>query len=72
MARLFCDLFERADRAAGLRATQVEVIAGGGAVYAVRDSADLILGCVTGTSTLPSLMFYDLKSVLAEIERGSQ
>jgi hypothetical protein len=59
-------LFERADAADDLAATQVEVSTGDGAVYAVRDERWTI-GVVTGRFALSSLMFYDLRSVLGDL-----
>jgi predicted regulator of Ras-like GTPase activity (Roadblock/LC7/MglB family) len=60
-------LFERADAADDLEVTQVEVSTGDGAVYAVRDERWTI-GVVTGRFALSSLMFYDLRSVLGDLE----
>jgi hypothetical protein len=60
-------LFERADAADSQVATQVEVSTGDGAVFAVRDERWTI-GVVTGRFALSSLMFYDLRSVLGDLE----
>jgi hypothetical protein len=60
-------LFERADAADAHVVTQVEVSTGDGAVYAVRDERWTI-GVVTGRFALSSLMFYDLRSVLGDLE----
>jgi hypothetical protein len=60
-------LFERADVADDRAVTQVEVSTGDGAVYAVRDE-HWTLGVVTGRFALSSLMFYDLRSVLSDLE----
>ena len=60
-------LFERADAADDQVVTQVEVSTGDGAVYAVRDER-WTLGVVCGRFALSSLMFYDLRSVLGDLE----
>lgn len=60
-------LFERADVADDRAVTQVEVSTGDGAVYAVRDE-HWTIGVVTGRFALSSLMFYDLRSVLSDLE----
>ena len=60
-------LFERADAADDQVVTQIEVSTGGGAVYAVRDERWTI-GVVTGRFALSSLMFYDLRAVLSDLE----
>ena len=60
-------LFERADAADSQVVTQVEVSTGDGAVFAVRDERWTI-GVVTGRFALSSLMFYDLRSVLGDLE----
>jgi predicted regulator of Ras-like GTPase activity (Roadblock/LC7/MglB family) len=60
-------LFQRADAADDRPVTQVEVSTGDGAVYAVRDE-QWSIGVVTGRFALSSLMFYDLRSVLADLE----
>ena len=60
-------LFERADAADDRVVTQVEVSTGDGAVYAVRDERWTI-GVVCGRFALSSLMFYDLRSVLDDLE----
>jgi hypothetical protein len=61
------ELFERADAADGQAVTQVEVSTGDGAVYAVRDETWTV-GVVTGRFALSSLMFYDLRSVLSDLD----
>ena len=63
-------LFENADTADGQAVTQVEVSTGDGAVYAVRDERWTI-GVVTGRFALSSLMFYDLRRVLGDLEGES-
>ena len=60
-------LFGRADAADSHVVTQIEVSTGDGAVYAVRDERWTI-GVVTGRFALSSLMFYDLRSVLGDLE----
>jgi hypothetical protein len=60
-------LFERADAADNQAVTQVEVSTGDGAVYAVRDERWTI-AIVTGRFALSSLMFYDLRRVLGDLE----
>jgi hypothetical protein len=60
-------LFERADAADSQVVTQVEVSTGDGAVYAVRDERWTV-GVVTGRFALSSLMFYDLRAVLGDLE----
>lgn len=60
-------LFEQADAADPAPVTQVEVSTGDGAVYAVRDERWTIC-VVTGRFALSSLMFYDLRSVLGDLE----
>jgi hypothetical protein len=61
------ELFARADDADSAPVTQVEVSTGDGAVYAARDERWTI-GVVTGRFALSSLMFYDLRSVLGDLE----
>jgi hypothetical protein len=64
-------LFEEADAADAQVVTQVEISTGDGAVYAVRDERWTI-GVVTGRFALSSLMFYDLRSVLGDVEGRTQ
>jgi predicted regulator of Ras-like GTPase activity (Roadblock/LC7/MglB family) len=61
------ELFERADAADSQLVTQVEVSTGDGGVYAVRDERWMV-AVVTGRFALSSLMFYDLRSVLGDLE----
>lgn len=63
------ELLRRADAAAGHAgpATQVEVTSGRGAVFCVRDER-WTLAAVTGRFALPSLVFYDLRHVLRDLE----
>jgi hypothetical protein len=68
VAGLVNELFERGDDAAGGkgRAAQVEVTLPTEAVFAVRDAA-WTLAVVTDRDALPSLMFYDLRSVIGDL-----
>jgi hypothetical protein len=61
------ELFARADVADDQAVTQVEISTGVGSVYAVRDERWTI-GVVTGRFALSSLMFYDLRRVLGDLE----
>jgi hypothetical protein len=61
------ELFARADAADDRPVTQVEVSTGDGGVYAVRDERWTI-GVVAGRFALSSLMFYDLRTVLGDLE----
>lgn len=67
LRELVSDLFAQADAADDRVVTQVEVSTGEGAVYAVRDERWAI-SVVTGRFALSSLMFYDLRGVLADLE----
>ena len=67
MRELTQQLFERADAVDEQVVTQVEVSTGDGAVYAVRDER-WVIGVICGRFALSSLMFYDLRSVLADLE----
>lgn len=60
-------LLEQAEAADAEPVTQVEVSTGSGAVYAVRDERWRV-GVVTGRFALSSLMFYDLRAVLGDLE----
>lgn len=60
-------LFERAEAAAEEAPAQVEVTTTAGAVFAIRD-ARFTLAVVADRLALASLMFYDLRSVLARLE----
>jgi predicted regulator of Ras-like GTPase activity (Roadblock/LC7/MglB family) len=61
------ELFERADAADADPVSQVEVATGDGAVFALRGER-WTLAVVTGRFALSSLMFYDLRSVLGDLE----
>ena len=67
LRELTTQLFERADAADDRVVTQVEVSTGTGTVYAVRDERWTV-GVVTGRFALSSLMFYDLRMVLDDLE----
>jgi predicted regulator of Ras-like GTPase activity (Roadblock/LC7/MglB family) len=67
LRELTTQLFERADAADSQAVSQVEVTTGEGGVYAVRDERWTV-GVVTGRFALSSLMFYDLRSVLGDLE----
>jgi predicted regulator of Ras-like GTPase activity (Roadblock/LC7/MglB family) len=64
-------LFEQADSGDSQVVTQVEVSTGVGTVFAVRDERWMI-GVVAGRFALSSLMFYDLRSVLGDLEGRSE
>jgi hypothetical protein len=64
---LAAELFERADAADGDPVSQVEVSTGDGGVFAVRNERWTV-AVVTGRFALSSLMFYDLRSVLGDLE----
>ena len=69
MAELARELFERAEQAdvtGGEAPSQVEVTTLQGAVFAVRD-ARWTLAVVADRLALSSLMFYDLRDVLAQL-----
>lgn len=70
LRRLTQKLFEHADSADSHVVTQVEVSTGDGAVYAVRDER-WVVTVVTGRFALSSLMFYDLRNVLGDLEGRS-
>jgi predicted regulator of Ras-like GTPase activity (Roadblock/LC7/MglB family) len=67
LSELTAQLFERADGVDSQAVTQVEVTTGDGGVYAVRDERWTV-GVVTGRFALSSLMFYDLRNVLGDLE----
>jgi predicted regulator of Ras-like GTPase activity (Roadblock/LC7/MglB family) len=70
LAELAAELFRRADAADDEDLSQVEVSTGDGAVYAVRET-NWTAAVVTGRFALPSLMFYDLRAVLADLEAST-
>jgi predicted regulator of Ras-like GTPase activity (Roadblock/LC7/MglB family) len=61
------ELFTHADAADDLPVSQVEVSTGSGGVFAVRDD-NWAVAVVTGRFALSSLMFYDLRAVLGDLE----
>ena len=61
---LLLDLFERA----GEGAVQIEVSTAEGGVFAVREHGWTI-AATTGRFALPSLIFYDLRTVLGDLQR---
>jgi predicted regulator of Ras-like GTPase activity (Roadblock/LC7/MglB family) len=67
LSALVLELFERADAADSEAVSQVEVATGSGSVFAVRGERWTV-AVVTGRFALSSLMFYDLRSVLGDIE----
>lgn len=67
LRELTLELLGRADAAAGEPPSQVEVSTPEGAVFAVREGGWTI-AVVAGRFALSSLMFYDLRSVLADLE----
>ena len=67
LRELTTELFRQADQVDEHVVTQVEVSTGDGAVYAVRDER-WTLAAVTGRFALSSLMFYDLRAVLGDLE----
>jgi hypothetical protein len=73
LCALVVELFDHAEQAAGQAVSQVEVSTPEGAVFAARNNtgAAPMLGVVTGPSTLSSLMFYDLRSILSDLEVGT-
>ena len=67
LRELLHDLWREAEAAAGGEAVpQLEVSVAGGAVFAVRDRGWTI-AAVARRAALPSLMFYDLRSILARL-----
>jgi predicted regulator of Ras-like GTPase activity (Roadblock/LC7/MglB family) len=67
LRRLTLELLERADAADDGEVSHVEVSTGDGAVYALRNPSWTV-AVVTGRFALPSLMFYDLRTVLGDLE----
>ena len=69
---LVVQLMERADAAAGERdrLSQVEVSTGSGGVFCVREGSWTI-AVVTGRYALSSLMFLDLRNLLADLGRSA-
>lgn len=69
-AELVCKLFERADAADDDPPEQVEAQVADGAVFALR-SPRWVLAVVADRTALPSLMFYDMRSVAAKLESAA-
>jgi hypothetical protein len=69
LGELTRDLLQSVDRAPGAPAQQLEVQVAGGAVYASR-SPRWTLAVVARRSALASLMLWDLRAVLNELEGG--
>lgn len=74
MRELTLELFAHAGRDEAVPPAQVEVRTAAGGVFAVRQG-DWTIAVVTGRFALPSLVFYDLRSVLSDLgaaadERG--
>ena len=67
LRRLTLRFFEQADDADDQEVAQIEVSTGDAAVYATRER-NWTVAVVTGRFSLPSLMFYDLRTVLAALE----
>lgn len=71
MRELFTALLDRAaDAAPGAGVDQLEVTTADGSVFAVRGK-DWSVGVVAGRKPLASLMFYDLRNVVADLGDGS-
>jgi hypothetical protein len=70
LQELTVELFRQADEVDGQEVTQIEVSTGDGAVFAVRDER-WTLAAVTGRFALSSLMFYDLRAVLDDLENAA-
>jgi predicted regulator of Ras-like GTPase activity (Roadblock/LC7/MglB family) len=66
LGALAAELLSRAADADGEVVTQIEVATSDGAVYAARDEQHAI-AVVAGRFALASLMFYDLREVLADM-----
>ena len=70
MREIFVALLDRAaDAAPGAGVDQLEVTTADGSVFAVRGSAWTV-GVVAGRKPLSSLMFYDLRNVVADLGPG--
>ena len=67
LRELTVELFTQADAADPHVVTQVEVGTGDGAVFAVRDERWTV-AVVAGRFALSSLMLYDLRAVLGDLE----
>jgi len=69
MRDLLIELFERADAASEAPVDQLEVSTAAGAVFGVR-RAGWAIGVVAHRLALSSLMLYDLRAELLELEGG--
>ena len=67
LGELAAQLFERAGRAGGQPVPQLEVALPDGAVYGVRDHGWTLV-VVTGRFALSSVMFYDLRNVVSDLD----
>jgi predicted regulator of Ras-like GTPase activity (Roadblock/LC7/MglB family) len=67
LGRLARELFERAERAGGAATDELEASTSDGSVFASRN-ARFALAVVAGRFALPSLMLYDLRSVLSDLD----
>jgi hypothetical protein len=70
LGELARDLLATADRAPGAPAQQLEVQVPGGAVYASR-TPRWTLAVIARRGALSSLMLWDLRAVLTELEAGA-
>jgi hypothetical protein len=61
-------LWRLADEAGGDPPEQIEVSTPAGAVFAVRGERH-VLAAITSRAALPSLIFFDIRSVLSRLER---
>jgi predicted regulator of Ras-like GTPase activity (Roadblock/LC7/MglB family) len=69
LRELLLDLLDSADAADEEHVAEIEVTGPAGAVFAVR-ARGFTLAVVTDPSVLSSLIRYDLRRVLADLERG--
>ena len=69
LRELLLELLESAESADEEAVAEVEVTSPAGAVFAVR-ARDFTLAVVTDRSALSSLIRYDLRRVLADLDRG--
>jgi hypothetical protein len=68
MRALVVQLLRLAEEAGGEAPAQLEVSTAAGAVFAVRGQRH-VLAAIASRGALPSLMFYDLRSVLSRLDR---
>lgn len=69
LRKLLLDLLETADAADEGAVAEIEVTASSGAVFVVR-ARNFTLAVVTNRFALSSLVRYDLRRVLADLDRG--